>query len=86
MRVTRAKKFLKQYKKLRTKDQIKVEKVLNIFLKDPFNFKLHNHALKGGLLGLRSISASSDLRIIFKIKRNYSEIYLLNVGTHNQVY
>jgi addiction module RelE/StbE family toxin len=78
--------FEKQFLKLVPKDKEKVSKTLEIFIKNPFDKKLRNHALSGLLKNQRSIYVKSDLRIIFEEKEKYSLVIFLDLGTHSRVY
>lgn len=86
MKIIRRKSFIKSYKALSKKWREKTDTTLRLFLTDPLNPSLRNHALKGKLKGLRAISVTSDLRIIFEEKDGYTIVILVCVGTHNQVY
>jgi mRNA-degrading endonuclease YafQ of YafQ-DinJ toxin-antitoxin module len=46
MKINFSKVFGKQYKKLYLKDQKKVDKIINTFIKNPFDKSLNNHHLK----------------------------------------
>lgn len=79
--------FQKAYKKLiksnpRLKD--KIISRLHLFLDNPKNFLLKDHALVGEMEELRSFSITSDIRIIYV--RYNDLIVFLDIGTHNQVY
>lgn len=78
--------FKKSFEKLPKHLQTKVEETLQVFSRDPKNIQLKNHVLTGNLKGVRSISVTGDVRIIFEEFDNYTLVILLNVGTHNQVY
>jgi len=80
------KSFVKSYQKLSLQDQGKVDEALADFQVDPFSPHLKNHALHGKLIGKRAISAGFDLRIVFREQDNHAVVFLLKVGTHNQVY
>ena len=80
------KNFLRNYSKLPKKLQQKVDETLLIFEENPSTPKLKNHALKGKLLPMRSINVTEDIRILFQEKENYTIIYLLQLGTHSQLY
>lgn len=70
-----------------TPNQLKrVDRILELFEKNPCDPQLGNHALKGKLLGYRSIAAGGDLRLLFKEENNYQKVIFVRVGTHNQVY
>lgn len=86
MRIKEHKQFLKSFKKLTRKQQLRVIEVFNCFKDNPFDKALYNHALHGKWAGYRSLSAGGDLRIIFKEKDNYIEVLVIDVGSHSQLY
>ena len=45
---------------------------------------LKDHELKGKKSGLRAFSITGDIRVVYYIKNNIA--YLVDIGTHNQVY
>lgn len=86
MKIKYHKRFEKQFKKLLEKDKQKIIKTIEKFINDPGDKNLRNHALKGFLLGKRSISAGPDFRIIFEEFSNYTFVVFLDLGKHNRVY
>ena len=86
MKIFKKKSFLKAYKKLNTKLRKKVDETIVLFVENPFNPRLKNHALSGPMSGFRSISVTGDMRIVFREEDGYVVVVLLNVGSHNQVY
>lgn len=78
--------FKKQYSKLAPKIRHKADKTIAVFLKNPKDPSLRNHALKGGMATERSISVTGDIRIVFREYNNYEKVRMLRIGTHNQVY
>jgi len=86
MQINYAKKFQKAFLKLDKKRQEKVLGTIRFFQVDPLHPALHNHPLKGSLIGERAISITGDMRIIFEEHDGYTFVLMLNVGTHNQVY
>lgn len=86
MQLFRHKNFTKQYKKLGSTQQTRVNEAISLFTQNPFHLKLRNHSLKGKYQGYNSIDAAPDLRIIFKQEQNYVIIILLKVGSHSQLY
>ena len=58
----------------------------SIFVDNPFSEELYNHMLKGRLIGYRAFSAGFDLRIIYREENDHLIVFLIRVGTHNQVY
>jgi mRNA-degrading endonuclease YafQ of YafQ-DinJ toxin-antitoxin module len=57
--------FMKEFLKLSSKSQDKVEKTILLLSENPHDPLLKNHALHGKHKGKRSISAGGDLRLIF---------------------
>ena len=86
MKVFFHKTFNKRFAKLSPKLQMKVEKAVLLFRKNPFDPHLRNHALSGDLSDRRAFSVGGDVRVIFKEHKNYILVIMLDVGTHNQVY
>jgi addiction module RelE/StbE family toxin len=86
MKIIYRKNFVKKYKKLSPKLKDKITTTLKQFKKNPHNPILKNHALKGRLKGLRALSVTGDLRVIFKAYDDYVIVIMLDVGIHNQVY
>ena len=86
MEIYRSKKFIKAYKKLSKRDKILVNQAINDFVKNPFDPKLKNHALKGKMKEQRTFSAAHDLRVIYREEDGHIIIFMLDVGKHAQVY
>ncbi len=86
MEISFHKHFYKEFANLSPKMHEKIEKTIDIFQENPHDQQLNNHASHGKEKHKRSISASGDLRLIFKEKNNYQEVFFVRVGTHNQVY
>lgn len=78
--------FKKQLHKLTSKQRERINEVIKRFQSDPFHPTLSNHPLKGDCIGLRSISAGGDFRLIFRETGGYLEVLFLYVGTHSQLY
>lgn len=81
--------FKKQYKKTPKKIQEKVKERIGLFVQDPTNQVLNNHALTGKFQGYRSINITGDWRAIFSIRldlKSKQEYYFELVGTHSQLY
>lgn len=57
---------------------------------DPYHPSLRTHRLSGDFDGCWACSAGYDFRIVFEFVRGpkgtETEIHLLNVGTHDEVY
>lgn len=80
------KRFEKQLTKLSPRLQNKVEATTRRFMKDPHDPRLRNHSLKGSMQGLRAVSVTGDVRIVFEEYNNYKTVKFLKIGTHSQVY
>lgn len=57
---------------------------LELFLKDNKDPSLKDHQLHGKKSELRSFSITGDVRLVYKIIGN--ELWLCDIGSHNQVY
>ena len=81
--------FSRALKKHPTLDK-NIEETLRLLVKDPFIPQLETHKLKGKLLGSWACSVGYDLRIVFDFvkseKQKEDDIFLLEIGTHNEVY
>jgi addiction module RelE/StbE family toxin len=82
--------FKRAFKRLHHKNPNLAERV-NATMKqlqiDPHSPNLHTHKLTGECGGQWSCSAGYDLRILFRIKSGQpNEIWLLALGTHDEVY
>ena len=86
MNIVYKKIFTKQYLKLLKHQQMAVDAAILSFNENPNAPQLRNHALFGKKKGMRSIDAAFDLRIIFIEHGEYTVVFLLEVGTHNQLY
>ncbi len=87
MKIKYHKDFLKNYKK-RIKPYPKLAlqftKQLNKFIIDPKDPSLRDHKLIGKRINFRTFSVTGDIRVVYTIKKN--EIWLYDIGSHNQVY
>ena len=77
--------FKRQYAKLPTAKQDKVDSALLLYLDNPDAPGLRRHMLKGEYLGQVSISAGGDLRIHL-IENDEIIIVVVCVGSHSQLY
>ena len=87
MKIKYHKDFLKSYKK-RIKPYPKLASQftsqLNKFINNPKDPSLRDHKLIGKKKSFRAFSVTGDIRIVYIITDN--EIWLYDVGSHNQVY
>ena len=85
--------FVRRLKrKLRRNPELKVEveQTLIQLADDPFHASLKSHKLSGKLAGIWACSVAYDLRILFEFTQNpdtkEQEIFLLTIGSHDEVY
>lgn len=62
----------------------KISKTLNLLKKDVYSSVLRTHKLSGKLKNLYACSIDYDYRIVFVFDAEF--VYLLNIGTHEEVY
>jgi len=81
--------FKRTVKKYPTLSQ-DIEETLRLLVKDPFAPQLETHKLKGKLSGSWACSVGYGLRIVFDFvkseKQEEDDIFLLEIGTHDEVY
>jgi len=87
MRINYTQAFLKNYSK-RIANNKKLNKQfqerLQLFLANQQSPLLRSHSLVGAKKKLHSFSITGDIRVIYY--RQDEEVFLLDIGTHNQVY
>jgi addiction module RelE/StbE family toxin len=86
MRILLHKNFEKNYKKLKESEKRAFKDRRNIFLKNPFDPILNNHALSGKYQGCRSINITGDIRAIYRVLNNEELAYFVTVDTHSNLY
>lgn len=85
MKVLLHKNFKKDYKKLPRQTQTIFKERIAIFLKDPFEPLLNNHALLGKYAGYRSINIGGDYRVLYKLLSK-DVVVFVTIGTHSKLY
>lgn len=80
--------FLKKLKKAEVRIRKSFKERITLFIVNPFNSHLHNHALQKEYRGYRSIDITSDWRAIYTEKREGDEViaYFIAIGTHKELY
>ena len=67
-----------------------IERTLRLLAENPFDSRVETHKLKGKLSGSWACSVSYDLRIVFDFvkseKQKEDDIFLLEIGTHDEGY
>lgn len=88
-----SKNFIRSVKRAIRKHAVSIEdieEVLRLLQLDPFTPRLASHKLKGKLSGSWACSLGYDLRIVFDFvphpDRPEDDIFLLDIGTHAEVY
>lgn len=57
----------------------------NIFLKNPYDPILNNHALHGKYMCYRSMSITGNIRIVYKLF-DKDTVLFAEIGTHSKLY
>lgn len=84
MRITASSRFLRRARKLRPPRDEFLWAALRRFATDPRDPLLRTHKLKGDLSEYWAFSVDDDLRVLF---RWYGDTcFLVNLGTHDEVY
>lgn len=79
--------FLKNYKKRIAKNKSidkQFQERLQLFLTNQHNPLLKTHKLIGAKKNLHAFSVTGDIRVIYY--QHGDTIFLIDIGTHNQVY
>ena len=80
--------FKRKYKKLTTSNKIlqnEIEEKLNYFVENSFDPRLKTHKLMGKFYGFWAFSINYQYRIVFEFLED-SNIFLIDIGTHDEVY
>lgn len=85
-KVEYSKRFIKSLKKAPRKIQVSFRNRFEIFLSDPFNPILNNHALRGKYAGYRSFNVTGDWRAVFKQSVGGKAVYFIIIGKHSKLY
>jgi mRNA-degrading endonuclease YafQ of YafQ-DinJ toxin-antitoxin module len=84
VRLTASGRFLRRAKKLRDPQAAMLRAALRRFAADPQDPLLRPHKLKGELDAYWAFSVDEDLRVLFRW--NGDEVFLVTLGSHDQVY
>jgi len=85
MKIFLHKNFVKKYAKLRRSEKTRFKERRNLFLEDPYDPLLNNHALTGKYAGSRSINVTGNLRVVYDIIDGDSVLFI-DIGTHSDLY
>lgn len=88
-----SKTFIRMIKSLKRRNSqllTDLQDTLNILVTDPFDPRLKTHKLKGKMGGVYSCSVGYQHRLIFELidkkESNECAIFLITLGTHDEVY
>jgi mRNA-degrading endonuclease YafQ of YafQ-DinJ toxin-antitoxin module len=84
MRIVASSRFLRRAKKLREPQSTMLRAALRRFAADPRDPLLRVHKLKGELADYWAFSVDEDLRVLFRWEGD--EAFLVNLGSHDEVY
>ena len=85
MIVIPSKNFKKAIKRLSPKVRVALAERLRMFMADPWNSLLNNHALHGSMRNYRSINMTGDYRLIYE-EYEVETVRLIDVDTHGGLY
>jgi len=85
MKVLFHRSFKKKYKRVPVKIGHQFNERLFIFISEPFNKQLNNHALRGKYEGYRSINITGDFRAVFEVL-DESTARFVDLDTHSNLY
>jgi addiction module RelE/StbE family toxin len=84
MEIRYTNKFRSQYHKADKQIKAAFAQALELFLVDPHNPFLRNHALRDKFAGFRSIDVTEDWRAIYR--EESGRFYFSDLGTHEELY
>jgi mRNA-degrading endonuclease YafQ of YafQ-DinJ toxin-antitoxin module len=84
VRFAASSRFLRKAKKLRDPQASMLRAALRRFAVDPLDPLLRTHKLKGEFEAYWAFSVDEDLRVL--VRWEGDEAFLVNLGTHDQVY
>lgn len=84
MRFTASSRFLRKAKKLKDPQAAMLRAALRRFATDPQDPLLRTHKLKGELRDYWAFSVDDDLHVVSRW--NESDAFLVNLGSHDEVY
>jgi mRNA-degrading endonuclease YafQ of YafQ-DinJ toxin-antitoxin module len=84
LRITTSRRFLRRARKLKEPQASMLRAALRRFAVDPQDPLLRTHKLKGDLDAYWGFSVEDDLRVLFRWDGD--EAFLVNLGSHDQVY
>ena len=81
------KSFIKDYKKLQTKDKDLTDALIDkLATGQPLESKHKDHALSGNLQGFRECHIKPDLLLIYELCDDILQLNALRVGSHSKLF
>ena len=81
------KSFIKDYKKLQTKDKDLTDVLIDkLATGQPLESKHKDHALSGNLQGFRECHIKPDLLLIYELCDDILQLNALRVGSHSKLF
>ncbi|MDF7672492.1 type II toxin-antitoxin system YafQ family toxin [Lactobacillus sp. ESL0701] len=68
------------------KDINKLFEVINLIVSHNLPSKYHDHELKGKWIGIRELHIEPDWLLAYQLKDNELILYLVDTGSHNQLF
>ena len=82
-----SKKYKQAYKKANKQDRLLTDEVVQKLANDEIlEPKYKDHALKGNYIGFRECHIRPDLLLFYRKNNNILELYLANLGNHNNTF
>lgn len=85
MKIIFHKNFERKYKKVSFRIKTKIKERNKIFIEDPFDQALNNHALQGKYFGYRSINITGDIRIVYKFL-DKDKVLFVDIDSHSNLH
>jgi mRNA interferase YafQ len=85
MQYVTSKQFDKSFSKLAKGIKEKVITQLSLFVENPMDSRLRNHALSGKWSAYRSIQITGDIRAIYSVV-NETVVLFIDIGSHSKLY
>jgi addiction module RelE/StbE family toxin len=80
-------KFIKELNRFNRKQQLQINKKIELFKTGLYDKQLKSHKLNGNLANNYAFSINRSLRIVYSIIKGKVKLYSLDdIGTHGQVY
>ena len=87
LKITTSKKYRTQFKKQTTQDQDLIDEVVfKLASGEILDQKFYDHALKGKYSQYRECHVKPNLLLIYQINNDVLELYLMQVGSHSELF